>query len=55
MTWALTPLSEEQKQVQSMAREFAERELAPFAAEWDRSAHFEPSLIGKLEIGRAHV
>jgi hypothetical protein len=48
MTWALTPLSEEQRAVQSAAREFAKRELAPFVDEWDRNAHFEPSIIGKL-------
>jgi hypothetical protein len=48
MAWALTPLSEEQRAVQSAAREFAKRELAPFVDEWDRNAHFEPSIIGKL-------
>ena len=48
MAWALTPLTEEQKEVQATAREFASRELAPFAAQWDRDAHFEPSLVGKL-------
>lgn len=48
MAWALTPLTEEQKEVQAAAREFASRELAPFAAQWDRDAHFEPSLVGKL-------
>ncbi len=31
-----------------MAREFASRELAPFAAQWDAEAHFEPSLVKKL-------
>ncbi|MEK7400761.1 MAG: acyl-CoA dehydrogenase [Gemmatimonadota bacterium] len=48
MAWALTPLTEEQKEVQAAAREFASRELAPFVAQWDRDAHFEPSLVGKL-------
>jgi alkylation response protein AidB-like acyl-CoA dehydrogenase len=52
MAWALTPLSEEQRAVQSTAREFAKRELAPYVDEWDRDAHFEPSIIGKLaELG----
>jgi alkylation response protein AidB-like acyl-CoA dehydrogenase len=52
MTWALTPLSEEQRAIQLTAREFARRELAPFVDEWDRDAHFEPSVIGKLaELG----
>ena len=48
MTWALTPLTEEQRAIQSTAREFAQRELAPHADAWDRDAHFEPSIIGKL-------
>lgn len=52
MTWALTPLTEEQRSIQSTAREFAKRELAPHAAAWDRDAYFEPALIGKLgELG----
>jgi alkylation response protein AidB-like acyl-CoA dehydrogenase len=38
--------------VQSTAREFALRELAPNADAWDRDAYFEPALIGKLaELG----
>lgn len=52
MTWALTPLTEEQRAIQSTAREFATRELAPFADEWDETAHFEPAIITKLaELG----
>src|SRR5687767_5963744 len=52
MAWALTPLTEEQRAVQSTAREFAARELAPHVDAWDRDAHFEPSLIHKLaELG----
>ena len=52
MTWALTPLTEEQRAIQQTAREFAVRELAPFVDEWDEKAHFEPSIIGKLaELG----
>src|SRR5687768_10584148 len=52
MAWALTPLTEEQRAVQSTAREFAKRELAPHVDAWDRDAHFEPSLIHKLaELG----
>ncbi len=31
-----------------MAREFASRELAPFTAQWDAQAYFEPSLVKKL-------
>src|SRR5205809_3640521 len=52
MTRALTPLTEEQRAIQSTAREFAKRELAPHVAAWDRDAYFEPSLIPKLaELG----
>jgi len=48
MSWALIPLSEEQLEVQRMAREFATAEIAPHAAEWDAKAFFEPSLIAKF-------
>jgi alkylation response protein AidB-like acyl-CoA dehydrogenase len=48
MAWALTPLTEEQKAIQQTAREFAKRELAPFVDAWDRDAHFDPAIIGKL-------
>jgi alkylation response protein AidB-like acyl-CoA dehydrogenase len=48
MAWALTPLTEEQKAIQQTAREFAKRELAPFVDQWDRDAHFDPAIIGKL-------
>lgn len=52
MAWALTPLTEEQRAVQQTAREFAARELSPNVDRWDRDAHFEPDLIGKLaELG----
>jgi alkylation response protein AidB-like acyl-CoA dehydrogenase len=52
MAWALTPLTEEQQSIQSVARDFAQRELAPFTAAWDRDSHFEESLIPKLgELG----
>jgi hypothetical protein len=48
MSWALTPLTEEQKAIQTVAREFAKAEIAPYTEQWDRDAHFEPSLVGKL-------
>jgi alkylation response protein AidB-like acyl-CoA dehydrogenase len=52
MAWALTPLTEEQRAIQQTAREFATRELAPHVAEWDRTASFDPAIIGKLaELG----
>src|SRR6476661_5133949 len=48
MSWALTPLTEEQKAIQQVAREFAVAEIAPHSVAWDRDAYFEPSLVGKL-------
>ena len=52
MSWALHPLTEEQTEVQKLARNFARAEIAPHAAEWDQKAYFEPSLVKKLgELG----
>ena len=52
MTWSLHDLTEEQREIQSLAREFAQREIAPFAAKWDEDAYFEPSLVKKFgELG----
>jgi alkylation response protein AidB-like acyl-CoA dehydrogenase len=48
MSWALHPLTEEQSEVQKLAREFAQSEIVPHSSEWDREAHWEPSLVGKL-------
>src|ERR1051326_4875931 len=48
MAWALTPLTEEQREIQKVARDFALEEIAPHSVAWDRDAYFEPSLIGKL-------
>ena len=52
MAWALTPLTEEQREIQRVARDFAAQEIAPYSAQWDRDAYFEPSLVTKLgELG----
>ena len=52
MSWALHPLTEEQSEVQKLAREFALAEISPHAAAWDEDAFFEPSLVAKLgELG----
>ena len=52
MPWALTPLTEEQREIQKVARDFALAEIAPHSAAWDRDAHFEPSLVPKMgELG----
>ena len=48
MAWALTPLTEEQREIQRVARDFAQREIAPYADQWDRDQHFEPSMVTKL-------
>jgi hypothetical protein len=52
MSWALTPLTEEQREIQRVARDFATREIAPHSAQWDRDAYFEPALVRQLgELG----
>ncbi|MBM3908894.1 MAG: acyl-CoA dehydrogenase family protein [Gemmatimonadetes bacterium] len=48
----LLHLSETQRAVISTAREFCAAEVTPFAPQWDRDAHFEPTLVQKLgELG----
>jgi alkylation response protein AidB-like acyl-CoA dehydrogenase len=44
----LLNLSEEQRGIRDLAREFAMQEIAPFISEWDENAHFEPSLVKKM-------
>lgn len=45
-------MSEEQRAIVEMAQAFAAEHITPFAAQWDRDAHFEPSLVGKMgELG----
>ena len=48
MAWALTPLTEAQREIQHLAQDFAEHEIAPYSAQWDRDAYFEPTLVEKL-------
>jgi alkylation response protein AidB-like acyl-CoA dehydrogenase len=48
----LLPLTDEQREIQNVAREFAREYIAPYSAEWDEKAHFERSVIDKLgELG----
>ena len=48
----LLALTEEQRAIRDTARAFVAEHVAPFAAQWDRDAHFEPSLIARLgELG----
>jgi butyryl-CoA dehydrogenase len=41
-------LNDEQRMIQSAARDFAQRRLAPNAAEWERAGAFPRELIGEL-------
>ena len=49
MDFELTP---EQREIQALAREFADAEIEPHAAEWDRNHHFPREVFAKLaELG----
>src|ERR671917_391865 len=41
-------LGKEQQEIQEQAAEFSDREVAPFAAEWDRKARFPTEVFEKL-------
>ena len=45
---ALLPLTDTQRDIQQLARDFAAEHVAPFAAQWDRDQHFEPALVPQL-------
>jgi alkylation response protein AidB-like acyl-CoA dehydrogenase len=45
-------LTDTQREIQALAREFAEREIAPYAAEWNRDCHVPlPTIRAMAEIG----
>src|SRR5947199_9069489 len=45
-------LSPEQREIQKLAREFAQAEIEPNAGEWDRAHAFPRELLGRLaELG----
>jgi alkylation response protein AidB-like acyl-CoA dehydrogenase len=45
-------LTDDQREIQTLAREFAEAEIAPNAADWDRAHGFPQELLGRLgELG----
>lgn len=49
---SLLPITEIQQEIQSTARNFAQRELAPLAAERDREQRFDRSMVQQLaELG----
>ncbi len=41
-------LTEEQRAIRDLAREFAQREIAPYAAEWDRTREFPGEVYCKM-------
>jgi alkylation response protein AidB-like acyl-CoA dehydrogenase len=45
MDFALTP---EQELIRASAREFCEREIAPFARDWDRAEEMDRGIVGRL-------
>src|SRR6476469_6760526 len=48
----LLHLDEQQHEIQRLARDFAHREIAPYAAQWDRDRHFERSIVDRMgELG----
>lgn len=49
---SLTPLTEEQREIQQLARTFAAQEIAPHAAQWDREACFPIEIAHRMgELG----
>jgi alkylation response protein AidB-like acyl-CoA dehydrogenase len=45
-------LTDEQREIQRVAREFADTNLAPYAAEWDREGTYDASVVGRMaELG----
>ena len=45
-------LTDEQREIQALAREFADTEIAPHAADWDREHRFPREVFAKLgELG----
>jgi alkylation response protein AidB-like acyl-CoA dehydrogenase len=52
MRYSLTPLTEEQIEIQRLAHDFARDEILPHSERWDRESYFEPAMIGRLgELG----
>ena len=41
-------LGDDQREIQSLARDFAQAEIGPNAAAWDRDHGFPRDLLGKL-------
>jgi alkylation response protein AidB-like acyl-CoA dehydrogenase len=48
VSWALIPLTEDQRTIQKMVRDFAREHITPCAAQGDRESHFERSVIDRM-------
>src|SRR5678815_5157810 len=48
MSWALIPLTEEQREIQRTAREFGRAEIAPHSDAWDRAEAYDEGIVQKL-------
>ncbi len=48
MSWALIPLTEEQRAIQQTGRDFAQAELAPHSDRWDREGGFDRGVAARL-------
>ncbi len=44
----LFPLTEEQREIERVARDFAAAEIVPYSRQWDRDSYFEIALVKKL-------
>jgi len=52
VSWALIPLTETQREIQSMAREFVRCEIRPHSERWDRDGALDRAIIDRLgELG----
>jgi alkylation response protein AidB-like acyl-CoA dehydrogenase len=52
MSWALIPLTEEQREIQRTARDFGRAEITPNADAWDRAEAYDVGIVDKLaELG----
>lgn len=44
--------TEEQEMLRKTVRDFTDREIMPYIAEWDRAGQFDPSIMNRLaELG----
>jgi alkylation response protein AidB-like acyl-CoA dehydrogenase len=48
MSWALIPLTEEQREIQRTARDFGKAEIAPFSDQWERAEAYDVGIVQKL-------